>query len=124
MERLESARPEDRLAQPLQAEREQEEADHEPERVDRHLVQSRAECGDDRRQRDSRGADPDERRAPAPGDADREYDRQRLDHLHGARQKGGSEEEDGAHATRLLAGHVASAEGRVRDREGNRDEDR
>ena len=45
-------------------------------------VSAGPEDADDHRQRDERGRDAPERRAPAPRDADREHDRQRLDHLH------------------------------------------
>jgi hypothetical protein len=50
---------------------------------------------DDDRQRDDRNGRAVERRPPAAGDADREHDRQRLDHLDRARQEGGAEEKCG-----------------------------
>ena len=73
VERLEAACSENCLAQPLQPESEQQEADHDTERIDRHLMQSRTEAGDDTAANvTDRHADPGERRAPAASDADRE----------------------------------------------------
>ena len=50
VQRLVAARAQDRLAQPLQSEHEQERADDEPKRVQRHERQSRPERRDDHRQ--------------------------------------------------------------------------
>ena len=98
VQRLEAARAQDRLAQPLQPEREQQAADDEAQHVDRDQRQRRAERGDDRRERDGRGAEPDERRAPAARDAGGEHDRERLDELDRAREERGGDEKAGGHA--------------------------
>ena len=95
---LEAARAEDRLAQPLQSEREQQRADDEAERVDRDRAERRPERGDEQREHDSGRAGADQRRAPAADDADAEHDRQRLDHLDGAREERAGDDQDRARA--------------------------
>ena len=97
VERLVAARAQNRLPQPLQAERQQEAADHEAEDVDRDERQRRPERRDDRRERDGRGREPRERRPPAARDARREHDRERLDELDGAREERRGDEERGGH---------------------------
>ena len=87
VQRLEAAGAQDRLAQPLQAEDEQQAADDEAQHVERDYRQRRPERRDDRGERDDRGADAQQRRAPAVRRARGEHDRQRLDHLDGAREE-------------------------------------
>ena len=65
VQRLVARRAQDRLPQPLQAEDEQQRADHEPQRVDRDRRQRRAEHRHDHRERERRRAEPRERRPPA-----------------------------------------------------------
>ena len=98
MQRDVAARAQDRLAQPLQAEHEQERTDDEAERVERDERQGRSESRDDRREGDHRDADARQRRAPVPRDAYREHDRQRLHHLDGAREERRQNEKNGRHA--------------------------
>ena len=59
------------------------------------------ERGDEQREHDSGRAGADQRRAPAADDADAEHDRQRLDHLDGAREEGAGDDQDraGAHGS-------------------------
>jgi len=93
---LVAARAQDRLAQPLQAEDQEQRADDEPEDVDRDERQRRPERGDDRQEHDRGRGHADEGGAPAPGDAGREHDREGLDRLHRAREEGGQDQEDRA----------------------------
>ena len=87
VERLVARGAQDRLAHPLQAEDQQQTADHHAQHTDRQGGEPRAERGGDRGQSHECGADADERGAPAAGRADREHDRQGLDALHGAGQE-------------------------------------
>jgi hypothetical protein len=91
---LVTARTQNRLAQPLDAEGQQQRADDEAERADRDVSESRPERRDDPRQHDRRRADAAEARAPAAYHADRKHDRQRLDRLDCAGQEGGDEEQE------------------------------
>ena len=77
VQRLVAACAQDRLAQPLEAEREQQETDDQAQRLDREWAQSGAECWP-RGPRATRrgGADADERRAPPADDSDCEHDRE------------------------------------------------
>src|SRR5437764_983534 len=93
VERLVAARAQDRLSQPLQAEREQQRADDQPKRRKRDKRQCWAERSDDHRERDRRGAETRERRAPAACEPGCEHDRQRLDHLDRAGEERRREEE-------------------------------
>ena len=105
VQRLVAARAEDRLAQPLEPEDEQERADEEAEGVDRDQPKRRPEHRDDHREHERRHADADQRRAPAAHDADREHDRQRLDRLDAAGEERREEEEDAvAHGQRSYRG--------------------
>ena len=54
--RLVAAGAQDRLAQPLQAEDEQQRTHHQAKRVDRNLLQRRAERRDEHREHDGRGS--------------------------------------------------------------------
>jgi hypothetical protein len=91
---LEPARPEDRLAQPLQSECEQECADDEAQPADRDVTQSWTERGDQNREHGAGGRNTDQSRAPTANDTDTEYDRQRLDHLHrGGKEGAGNDQE-------------------------------
>jgi hypothetical protein len=58
VQRFEAARPQDRLAQPLQPEREQQRADDEAQRVDRDPLQRRPEHRDERQEHDRGSRDP------------------------------------------------------------------
>jgi hypothetical protein len=71
------------LAQPLQAENQQQRADQHPKGIDWQEGQRRPECGDDRGQRHERREHADQRRAPLTADTYREHDGQGLDHLDG-----------------------------------------
>ena len=71
----------DRLAQPAQAEHEQQDADCELQGTKRNGAQQRPEGDDDQRKRRQRGRGAGERRAPAAREPDGEHDRQRLDGL-------------------------------------------
>ena len=95
VQRLVAARAQDRLAQPLQPEDEQEAADEQAQVVDRDLLQRRPERGGEHGQHDRRRAHADQRRAPAAHRADAEHDRQRLDHLDRAGEEGSEADEDG-----------------------------
>ena len=93
VQRLEAARTEDRLPQPLQPEDEEQSADDEPQRVERNRGQRRPEHGRDRGERERRGADSCERRAPAARERRGKHDRERLHHLDGAGEECGKEKE-------------------------------
>ena len=93
MERLQPARAENRLAQPLESEDEQQRADDQPQHVDRNRLERRPERGDEHREDDQRGDGTLERSAPAAGDPEREHDRERLDHLDRARERSAEEDE-------------------------------
>ena len=89
---LVAAGAQDRLAQPRQAEHQQQRAHHHPERVDRDVADERDAHGQhqhpqdhDRRRRALQG------RAPAPAHAGGHDDGQGLDHLH---QAGGEDGQD------------------------------
>ena len=100
VQRLVPARPQDRLAQPLQPECQQERADDEAQRADRNVPQRRPERGHDPTKDDRRGADADQRRPPAANDADGQHDRERLDGLDGAREERRQEGDDvGSHGS-------------------------
>src|ERR671932_94425 len=71
-----ATRAENRFAQPLQPEDEQQGADEHTQRVDRDERQCRSERGDQTRKRDEGDDDPDERRTPLTADADGEHDGQ------------------------------------------------
>ena len=93
VQRLEAAGAQDRLAQPLQAEGEQQRADDEAQGVDRDDASAPAERGDDHARARASRPRPGERGAPAARDADREHDRERLDELDRAREKRGCDQE-------------------------------
>ena len=107
VQRLEAARPQDRLPQPLQSE-------------DRAGPRRRTVAGRRSAGRRARGRAPRRRsrsaasaaatpmigRSPAPGDADGEHDRERLDHLDRAGQERRGDQQD-------VVGHAAIAECRV-----------
>ena len=76
-----SDRPQDRLAQPAQAEHEQQDADRELQGVKRNGAQQRPEGDDDQRECGQRGRGAGQRRAPAAREPDGEHDGQRLDRL-------------------------------------------
>ena len=81
MHRLQPGGAQDRLAQPLQAEDQQQPADDDAQHVDRQRGERRAERHDQHRQSHNAGEDAQQSRRPAPRRADREHDRQRLDGL-------------------------------------------
>ena len=91
MERLEAGRAQDRLAQPLQPEHQQQPAHHDAQDVDRQRGERRPERCDQRRERHDRRAHPRQRGGPAARRADGEDDRQRLDRL----DRAGEEDRDG-----------------------------
>ena len=76
VQRLVAARTQDRLAQPLEPEREQQRPDDEPQGRDRDEGERRPERRDDHRERDGRRSEPGERGAPAARDPGGEDDRQ------------------------------------------------
>ena len=71
VQRLVAARAQDRLAQPLQPEDEQQRADDQPQRVDRDSAAAPGRARRQRRERERRCGDADQRRAPAAYDARR-----------------------------------------------------
>jgi hypothetical protein len=87
VQRLEAGGPQDRLAQPLQPEDQQQPADHQPEPAYRDHGQRRAQRRDDGRQHEQPGADPGQRRTPVPAGTGGQHDRQRLHRLHGTGQE-------------------------------------
>ena len=98
---------EDRLAQPLEAEGEEQAADHQLEQRFGDQPKDRVAADDGHRGKDRQGGErADDRRAPASGQAHREHDRVRLDDLHGRRQERGSDE---GQLVRRQAGHPAGA---------------
>jgi hypothetical protein len=103
MQRLEAAGAQDRLAQPLQAEDEQQAAHHHAQDAERERGDRGPERRRDHRQHQQRRADPGERRAPRAGRAHREHDRQRLDGLDraGGEDREGEPDLGAAHADRL-----------------------
>ena len=111
VQRLVAARAQDRLAQPLQSEHEQQRAHDESQHVDRQRGQGRTQQCDDHSQRQERHDDAVQRGAPAAGDAHGDHDRERLHHLDRARQEGGEEQEERArrHADRLVIRTVVNS---------------
>jgi hypothetical protein len=99
VKRLVAARAQDRLAQPLQAEDEQERADDEPQRAERDHREGGSERDHDHGEHERRRSEPREGRAPAAGEAGGEDDRQRLHEFDAARKERGQDEEcvAGAH---------------------------
>ena len=67
-------RAQDRLAQPAQAEQEQQDADDELQGADRNGAHQRPEDGDDERERRERSRGAGQRRAPAARKSDGEHD--------------------------------------------------
>jgi hypothetical protein len=94
VKRLVAAGAQDRLAQPLEAEREEQGADDEPQCPDRDVLKRRAEGRDDRSEHEARGADAKEGRAPAADDPDGKHDRERLDRLDGTGEERGEKEKN------------------------------
>jgi len=78
----------------LQAEHEQQSADHEAKRLDRNHGQRRAQYGHDRRKSESRNGGAGQGGAPATGQPDREHDRERFDGLDRTREKRRQYEKD------------------------------
>jgi hypothetical protein len=109
VKRLEPARSQDRLAQPLQPKREQQRADDETQDIDRDPLQSRPEDDDEREEHDRCSREPDQGRLPPAYDANAEHDCQRLDQLDSAGEEGAREDQDltGRHraADAILRGH-------------------
>src|SRR5262249_47259322 len=126
MERLVAARAQDRLAQPLQPEDEQERTDDEAQRLDRDHRERRPERHDDDREHDRRRAEPCERGAPPARESRGEDDRERLHELDAAREEGRDNAKDVAAthprlrgrgypgAASALAAAVATSPGYVR----------
>jgi hypothetical protein len=82
----------------LQPEGEQQRTDDEAERADGDRAERRPECCHEQRENDAGRTGADQRRAPAANDADAQHDRQSLDHLDGARQKGARDDQYRARA--------------------------
>src|SRR5439155_9636186 len=74
VQRLVAARPQDRLAKPLEAEDEQQRPDDEPQSVDGDPTERGTEGRDQASQHDPRRRDADQRRAPAAHHSDAEDD--------------------------------------------------
>ena len=98
VQRLVAARAQNRLPQPLEPEHEKQRADDEPQGIDRDLLERRTEHGNEPRESRRRDRDTRQGGAPPPHDAHTEHDRQRLDHLHGARQEGSEDDQRGTRA--------------------------
>ena len=93
---LVTARPEDGLAQPGQAEHQQEGTDHDAECVDRDVADERDADHHDEHPEDHGGRGRTlESRAPAPADPRRHDERERLDHLDQTRPEDGEDEDEG-----------------------------
>src|SRR5580693_5630630 len=84
--------PADPLAEPLQAEHEQQRAGRQPQRVDRHERQRRAQRRDERRDDGQAGAGAQQGRAPAADGADADHDDHHLDDLDGRGEERGGED--------------------------------
>ena len=94
----------DRLAQPAQAEQEQQDADDELQGVEWNDAHQRTEDGDNERQRGKRGRRAGQRRAPAARESDGKHDGQRLDRL----DEGGGERGAGDRNDRRQVRHCES----------------
>jgi hypothetical protein len=89
-------RAQDRLAQPAQAEQNEQEADDVLQHMDRYQAKKRTEDGDERRQGDEGCRRAEEGGAPALDEADGEHDREGLHHLDERSEKrGGQRRYDG-----------------------------
>ena len=108
VQRLQPARAQDRLAQPLQTEDQQHRADDEPQRVDRKIRQRRAEAATITAKADERRGDAPPGRSPAPRDADREHDRECLDHLDRGRQERGDDQQNAVHDSSTAPSRLSS----------------
>ena len=97
VQRLQAARAQDRLAQPLQPEHQQDRADDQAQRVDRQVRQGGTEARDDDDQPADGGGDAPPGGSPATRDPHREDDREGLDHLDGGRQERGGYQENAVH---------------------------
>ena len=93
VQRLEPRRAQDRLAQPLQPEDQQQGADHQLEQRLREPLDEGV-AGEQRHRREchERRGGPGQRRAPVAGDPHGEHDRERLDELDGRRQCHGEQQ--------------------------------
>jgi hypothetical protein len=87
VKRLEAGAPQNRLAQPLQAEDQEQPTDDQSQGVDRQRRQPGAKDRRCSREDQHRSPGAYERRAPASCRAHREHDRQGLDRLHRAGEK-------------------------------------
>jgi hypothetical protein len=97
MDREAAAGTQDRFAEPLETERQQEESHNETQEVDREQRQSGSERGDDSGERDERGEDAEADGSPPASQSNGEDDRQGLDHLDRACEKRRREENDRTH---------------------------
>ena len=109
MESLAATRPQDRLAKPLQAEDEQEAADDDAKRPDRHRGEGRPEHGEEDRENDQPGSDTRQGRAPAAGHPHRQHDRHSLDRLDGTGQEDGDDEAEAGAAHPRTSAKAAPA---------------
>src|SRR6266568_84200 len=95
----------DPLAEPLQAEHQEQRADRKPQRADRHERQRRAERQDEHREDGQAGSGAKPGRPPAANGADADHDDHHLDDLDGRRQERG--DEDGGVALRDVSARAA-----------------
>ena len=102
------ARPQDRLAQPRQAQHEQQRPDDDPQRIERDVADQRyAHDEHEDAQDHHRGRGALQRRAPAPAHAGGHDDGQGLDHLDQAGGEHGQDQDEGrrgVHAARKTTG--------------------
>ena len=91
VQRLVALGAQHRLAQPLQAEHQQQPADHEAQPAQRNQVRAGPSAATTTASDSEPGADPGQRGAPVPGGPRREDDRRGLDRLDGAGQEDGEE---------------------------------
>jgi hypothetical protein len=105
MQRDNARRAQDRLAQPAQAEQQEQDADDELQRMQRDTIEQRSEREDDKRQHDQPGEDAESGWPPAAHDGDGQHDRQRLDRLD---QRGQERGRNRRPNERQTAGHASS----------------
>ena len=81
MQRDDADAAQDRLAQPAHAEQEEQKADRELQRAQRHEAEQRPEGHDDQRQQHETGHGAERGRLPAAHGPNRKHDRERLHDL-------------------------------------------
>ena len=101
---LVAARPQDRLAEPGQAEHQEQRSHHHAQRVDRDVADERDADGEHQdAEHRQRGRGPLECRTPAAAHAGRHHDGQGLDHLHQAGGEHRHDEDEGRRGVHLPA---------------------